>query len=268
MVNKLKNSTEEGGWKPVRERVILGMNHQVLRNNLIKELRERQATAAMMQVIHVNEKDPNLYSVYGEGFMLEVKSFNSVPPDIDIVKGEHIGKLFPEHAFEDWWRKAYPGTPFTPYYNLLLHRVKVEQPRRRAEQAQEQEPRTPEIEPSSPQEAEPVQAPPQREPDALPADAITFRDVHDLRKRVMKEMEKFRERLGGKAEATLNIGLDDGSLIPVRVERPGGRVLVVWAHPEAGTKFSLVGGPVEQKIADLAGGKRISRIFLTSRSSE
>lgn len=279
MINNLGNAPEEN-WESLKEPVILEMNHATLSMKVIQTLKALRANEGEFQIVHLEtnrkgELDPQRYSVFDK-FTVRLRG-GKTPPEVR--RGDLTGDLFPPRDFMRWWDEAFKEkkTAFgTGYYWLRLVSVKPEPHAKIQEQRVvhtapviERPAREEAVREEPPQrEPEPVQAQPPREPEALPEGAVEFSNVNDLKNRAMEVLDGFREKIGGKVEATLTLELESGSSVSMRVEHPGGRTLVVWTYPEGGKRFSLVGRELARDIADVAGGERIERISLSPRSSE
>lgn len=240
MTEHSEGAREKYNWVPMREMVIFE-TYDTLRLSLLKEMNDRGADAAIVDVVHIPDGFPELASARAE---LMIEKRGSGAPRVTF--GEDSTPLFPAHEFRSWWQKHFGQKLSFDRASFRLSKISRERPR----EAPQKEAVLPEDEshdhqplPQGIEVTEPVS-----KPEDVPEN--TYRTFRDMQRALF---EFFAEERFGKNtrahEAHLVLEIADGQEpLRIRIEQPNPRARVVWAYPAEGSRFSLVSPMAEREL--------------------
>lgn len=242
MTENPEGGNEKFNWVPMRERVIFE-KYDSLRLSLLKEMNERNADAAIVDIVHIPDGFPELASTIEE---LIIEKRGSGAPRVTF--GGDSTALFPAHEFRSWWQKHFGQKLSFDRASFRLSKIS----RERTREVTQKEVAHVEDEDESSTE-QPIPSPVEmREPVADMKDMPenTFRTFREMQRALFQFLAE--DHFGKNTrvhEAQLVLETTDGEEpLRIRIEQPNPRARVVWAYPEEGNRFSLVTPMAEREL--------------------
>jgi len=242
MAEHSEGGSEKFNWVPMRETVVFESYEKML-VSLLKEMNERNADAAGIDIIHIPDGFPELASARAE---LVIEKRGSGAPTVTF-KGDST-PLYPAHEFKIWWQKHFGQKLSFDRASFRLSKISRERPRG----APQKEVAAPE----DVQVAEVESAPPT--PNAVEESQESMADTPEYTFRTFREMQRslfeFLAENQGTKISRANEGflvvqtIDQEEPLRIRIEQPNPRARVVWAYPENGNRFSLVSPMAEREL--------------------
>lgn len=223
---------ERTEWKHVRENVLFS-SYEQLKTALIKEMHERGASEAELEIGHPTESVPFVPALGDRTITFKVRLRGTHTPAV-YRDNQPEGDLFPSAKFAEWWADAFTG-PFLSLETSAFRLIAIQTGPVRTEVAQAEE------------EDDGDELGIENGPREEKFDEFLF-----LQERALDFFRDIRADRGksGKIEAVLEAHGANGQIAQFRIEHPGSRATVVWLY-DGEDRFNILKSEVRLRFAEL-----------------
>lgn len=229
MIEKARGPEGTQEWKRLKETVLFS-SYEHLKTALLKEMHERDATEAEIEIGHLGEKTPFIPALGDRTITFKVLLRGTRTPVV-VRENTPEGDLFPNSAFTEWWGKTFTG----PYLALETSAFRLSAIK------------------TAPAAKHAAEETPAAEEDEFGLEGGAREERFDEFLYLQERAEGFFQELrnernvGGKIEATLEAHGANGQIAQFRLEHPASGAKVVWLHEDGERLFNVLRGPEARK---------------------